>query len=323
MVNGFEPGANTAAMSDVAGPVTSEVVRRRLAELFAQLQEAPSVADAQPLAGRPVETLGSGLAGADAEEDWLAKLRAAPPSVAEPVRAESVAPGAARELVGRVRAFTTEHLATVVVVLLVGIGWTTYSLLQVRATPVADAAPRVESTSAGGGAATPAPTGKQVVVHVIGAVAKPGVVQLPDGSRVADAIAAAGGLARSGAVGELNLAQPLIDGTQLKIGTRKRPGGWIRDGTGSVVSGSNGGGSNGGGSNGAGPNGAGGQSTKISLNTATIQQLDTLPGIGPVTAAKIIDWRKAHGRFTAITELQEVDGIGPKTYADLADRVRL
>lgn len=284
-----------------------------MAELFAQLQEAPSVADAQPLAPPPVETLGSDLAGADAEEDWLLKLRSAPPSVAEPVRAEAVAPGAARELVGRVRAFTTEHLATVVVVLLVGIGWTTYSLLQVRATPVADAAPRVESAPGGGGAVTPAPTGKQVVVHVIGAVAKPGVVQLPDGSRVADAIAAAGGLARSGAVGELNLAQPLIDGTQLKIGTRRRPGGWIRDGTGSVVSGSSGGGSN----------GAGSQSTKISLNTATIQQLDTLPGIGPVTAAKIIDWRKAHGKFTAITELQEVDGIGPKTYADLADRVRL
>lgn len=305
-------------MRDVAGPVTSEVVRRRLAELFAQLQEAPSVADVQPLAGPPVETLGSGLAGADAEEDWLLKLRSAPPSITEPVRAEAVTPGAARELVGRVRAFTTEHLVTVVVVLLVGIGWTTYSLLQVRATPVADAAPRVESTPGGGGAATPAPTSKQVVVHVIGAVAKPGIVQLPDGSRVADAIAAAGGLARSAALGELNLALPLVDGTQLKIGTRKRPGGWIRDGTGSVVSGSSGGGSSGGGSNGAGS-----QSTKISLNTATIQQLDTLPGIGPVTAAKIIDWRKAHGKFTAITELQEVDGIGPKTYADLADRVRL
>ncbi len=300
-------------MRDVSGPVTSEVVRRRLAELFAQLQEAPSVADAQPLAGRPVETLGSGLAGADPEEDWLVKLRSGPPSVTEPVRAETVAPGAARELVGRVRAFTTEHLATVVVVLLVGIGWTTYSLLQVRATPVADAAPRVESTPGGGGVVTPVPTGKQVVVHVIGAVAKPGVVQLPDGSRVADAIAAAGGLARSAAVGELNLALPLVDGTQLKIGTRKRPGGWIRDGTGSLTAGSSG----------SGSSGAGGQSTKISLNTATVQQLDTLPGIGPVTAAKIIDWRKAHGKFTAITELQEVDGIGPKTYADLADRVRL
>lgn len=59
------------------------------------------------------------------------------------------------------------------------------------------------------------------------------------------------------------------------------------------------------------------------MNTATLEQLDTLPGIGPVTAQKILDWRKEHGTFTSVSELQEVDGIGPKTYADLEDRVRL
>jgi competence protein ComEA len=214
----------------------------------------------------------------------------------------------------RVMEFTREHLVTVIVVLLVGVVWTAYSLLQVRTTP-ADAAPRVEAGSPAS-AAPPVPSATSVAapstqlrVHVIGAVVHPGVVVLPDGARIADAITAAGGLKPTAAIGELNLAQKVVDGTQVKIGTRAHPGGWIRDGTASSSEGSGGGG--------------GGDAAKVSLNRATLQQLDSLPGIGPVTAQKILDWRTAHGRFTAVTELQEVDGIGPKTYADLADLVRL
>ena len=67
--------------------------------------------------------------------------------------------------------------------------------------------------------------------------------------------------------------------------------------------------------------GSPGQTATVSLNTATLEQLDTLPGVGPVTAQKILDWRKLHGRFSAVTELQEVDGIGPKTYTALAPKV--
>jgi competence protein ComEA len=204
--------------------------------------------------------------------------------------------------------FGREHLAAVVVVLLVGVAWSAYSLLQARSSPVAAAAPVIQSSAPATVAATPAAA--QVVVHVIGAVRRPGIVKLPDGSRVADAITAAGGLSDSAAPGELNLAQVLADGVQLKIGSKQHPGGWIRGAADASGTSSSGG-------------AAGGDSAKVALNSATLEQLDTLPGIGPVTAQKILDWRKAHGKFTAITELEEVDGIGPKTYADLADHVRL
>ncbi len=301
-------------MRDLDSPVASEVVRRRLEELFTQLQAAPTPEGPQQPAPRPTSSRESSGDAEDAEE-WLGRLRA-PQDAAAPVAEAAPQPDRAQDLrllAGRAATFTKEHLATVVVVLLVGVGWSAYSLLQVRATPVADAAPQVvtppSSTSAGPSSGATTGSGKQVVVHVIGAVKTPGVVRLADGSRIADAITAAGGLSPTAAMGELNLAQVLVDGTQLKIGTRKHPGGWIRDGS----SGGAGGGGSGGGSS----------SSKVSLNAATLQQLDTLPGIGPVTAQKIIDWRKAHGKFTAITELQEVDGIGPKTYADLADAVRL
>jgi competence protein ComEA len=311
-------------MRDVDAPVASEVVRRRLEELFTQLQAAPTPEVPQEPPARSM-SVRAPSAGAEAEEEWLDRLRV-PQEAAAPVAAGPPQPDRAQDLrllAGRAATFTKEHLATVVVVLLVGVGWTAYSLLQVRATPVADAAPQVvtpqSSTSAGPSPGATAGTGKQVVVHVIGAVNTPGVVRLADGSRVADAITAAGGLSAKAAVGELNLAQVLVDGTQLKIGTGKHPGGWIRDGS----SGGEGGGGGSGGGGGGGGGGGSGSSAKVSLNTATLQQLDTLPGIGPVTAQKILDWRKAHGKFTAITELQEVDGIGPKTYADLAGAVRL
>ncbi|MCB0910832.1 MAG: helix-hairpin-helix domain-containing protein [Propionibacteriaceae bacterium] len=195
-------------------------------------------------------------------------------------------------------------MAAVVVVLLVGCGWTAYSLLQARSTQVAVAAPpSVVASPTPTATPTPAPT---LLVHVLGAVRHPGVVELADGSRVADAIAAAGGLAKSADPAELNLAAVVADGSQIVIGTRSNPQGEVR-GTG--ASGASGGGSAAGGT--------------ISLNTATLDQLDTLPGVGPVTAQKILDWRAEHGRFTAVSELQEVDGIGPKTYADIAPNVRV
>lgn len=288
-------------MGEGNGPVASEVVQRRLGELFAQLQAAPAtqvVPRVEP----------------DGEEEWLERLR---PAVAEePAPVADPRTSALAGLPMRVVEFTREHLVTVVVVLLVGVAWTAYSLLQTRTTP-ADAAPRVEAGSSAPAAPTApsaSPVGapnNQLRVHVIGAVVHPGVVVLPDGARVADAITAAGGLRPTAAIGELNLAQKVVDGTQLKIGSKAHPGGWIRDGATASSDGAGGGG------------GSGGGAAKVSLNRATLQQLDALPGIGPVTAQKILDWRKAHGRFTAVTELQEVDGIGPKTYADLADLVQL
>ena len=197
--------------------------------------------------------------------------------------------------------FGREHLAAVVVILLVGCAWTAYTMLQARSTPVAVAA--VPSVLA---SPTPTPTPvPMLLVHVLGAVRKPGLVELPPGSRVADAIEAAGGLAAAADPGELNLAALVADGDQLLIGTDADPGGEVRGASGS-----------------SGAIGSSGSAT-ISLNTATLGQLDTLPGVGPVTAQKILDWREAHGKFASVAELQEVDGIGPKTYAEIEPHVRV
>ena len=145
----------------------------------------------------------------------------------------------------------------------------------------------------------------RLVVHVLGAVSDPGLVRLPENSRVQDAIDAAGGLTGRADPGELNLAQPLADGQQLVIGTKGDPAGEVRDG----------------GESGAG-SGASATAT-LDLNRANQVQLEELPGVGPVTAQAILTWREQHGRFSRIEELQEVDGIGPKTYAQIAPHVRV
>jgi len=132
---------------------------------------------------------------------------------------------------------------------------------------------------------------------------------LPDSSRVQDAIDAAGGLTHQADPDELNLAQRLSDGQQVLIGTARHPAGEVREQPGST----------------SGAGGATGPAAKgaLDLNRASQSQLEELPEIGPVTAQAILAWRQEHGRFTRIEELQEVDGIGPKTYAQLAPHVRV
>jgi competence protein ComEA len=267
-------------------PVMSEVVRQRLEALLAEVRPRHALpAAAEPDAPKPpVDLAASG---------------ATSPAGAPPGRAITAVGGQAGR---RLLEFTREHLAAVVVVLLVGCGWTAYSLLQARSTPVAVAAPSVLASPAPTPTPTPVPT---LLVHVLGAVHRPGVVELPQGSRVADAIALAGGLTAAADPGELNLAAVVADGSQVVIGTRGKPRGEVRGDGGDAGTGSP------------------GPSASVSLNAATLEQLDTLPGVGPVTALKILEWRKQHGRFNAVTELQEVDGIGPKTYADIAPNVRI
>ena len=209
------------------------------------------------------------------------------------------------------RVFRRTHLAVICGVLLVGLLWAGWSVL--RARPVAVAEPG-GSLSISSPVPTPATRATAVpvrlVVHVLGAVRRPGLVTLPDGSRVQDAIKAAGGLTRTADPGELNLAQPLTDGEQIVIGTRRDPAGEVRDG-GGTGSGSQTGG------------GGGGARATLDLNRATQAQLEELPGVGPVTAGKILAWRQEHRRFSRVEELQEVDGIGPKTYAQIAPHVRV
>ena len=146
---------------------------------------------------------------------------------------------------------------------------------------------------------TPKTSSGVVVVDVAGKVRRPGVATLRAGSRVIDAVRRAGGARRGVDLSSLNLARTLVDGEQILVGVAPVPG--IAAGT--------------------APGGAGG--SLLQLNAASLEQLDGLPGVGPVTAQKILDWRTEHGAFTSIDELLEVDGIGAKTLADIAPHVTL
>lgn len=138
-----------------------------------------------------------------------------------------------------------------------------------------------------------------VVIHVAGAVAVPGVVQLPAGSRVHQAIAEAGGATPSADLNRLNLAAVLADGQKLYVPV---PG----ESTPVELPGSPAAGQASGAA--AGSAGAG----KVNLNTASVEELDALPKVGPVLAQRIVDWRKEHGPFKSVEELDAVDGVGPK-----------
>jgi len=224
------------------------------------------------------------------------------------------------------RRFHRVHLGVVAAVLLLGVLVAGWSLLRARPVALAAAEPTaavvteaagspVATTSPPVGPATAAPSpgpSAGLVVHVLGAVRRPGLVQLPSPARVQDAVDAAGGFTRAADPGELNLAQLLTDGQQVVIGTEDEPDGEVR-GSGSGGSGS--------GQSASGGSGSGG--TVLDLNSADPAQLEELPGVGPVTAAKIVAWRDEHGRFSRVEELQEVDGIGPKTYAEIAPHVRV
>ena len=156
--------------------------------------------------------------------------------------------------------------------------------------------------------------GKEVTVDVAGKVRRPGITTLPAGSRVADALKKAGGPRGRVDLSALNLARVLVDGEQILVGRAVAAGG---------VAGGAAGGTTGGmaaGASTAAPDPAG---ALVNINTATSEQLDTLPGVGPVTAQKILDWRGAHGAFSSVDELLEIDGIGDKTLAELAPHVTL
>ncbi len=157
------------------------------------------------------------------------------------------------------------------------------------------------------GAATSSGSGPLVVVHVVGQVRRPGLARLPAGSRVADAVGAAGGARPKADLAALNLARVLVDGEQIHVPKH-----------GEVVSAA---------PPAAGPSGGGvggeGSGALVNLNTADLAALDTLPGVGPVLASRILDWRTEHGRFASIDELAEVSGIGPKMLAQLTPKVTL
>jgi competence protein ComEA len=140
----------------------------------------------------------------------------------------------------------------------------------------------------------------RVVVDVVGAVRRPGLYRLAQGSRIADAVARAGGATGKADLAQVNLAAPLADGEQVVVPRR-----------GGVASATSTGGA-------ASP---GAPAAPVQLSTATLEQLDTLPGVGPVTAQKILDYREKHGAFSSVDALDAVPGIGPKRLEQLRDLV--
>jgi competence protein ComEA helix-hairpin-helix repeat region len=168
-------------------------------------------------------------------------------------------------------------LAVVAVLVAVGAGVVAW-----RSRPTVDP---VAPPTAGAASATP----EVIVVAVMGRVQRPGLVEIPSGSRVADAIAAAGGPLPDTDLSTLNLARKLADGEMIMVGVPAPSGA-----------------------------AAGG---RVNLNTATAAELETLPGVGPVLAQRIIAYREEHGGFRSVDELREVPGIGDATFAELEPRV--
>jgi competence protein ComEA len=228
---------------------------------------------------------------------WLARMRADP---------------------GRAGAVALAVVAALAVLI------TIFTLIRDQPAPVMSAKlPPVEkaSTVSPRSSASPGPD-RPVVVSVVGLVHKPGLVTLTPGARVADAVQAAGGAVDGADTIGLNMARPLGDGEQIVVGLApvagqptalgssvtagSTPGTKVPAPTGSVK--------------GSGKPKAG---DALDLNNATAEQLDALPGVGPVTAAAIVAWRQANGKFTSVDQLADVDGIGPSRLDKLRALVRV
>jgi competence protein ComEA len=155
---------------------------------------------------------------------------------------------------------------------------------------------------AGGATAEPAPplvpekavAAERLTIHIAGAVRRPGLYRLMEGKRVADAVARAGGATAKADTAAINLAAPLADGMQVLVPSR------IAGAAGSAAAGA------------ATPG-------RVSLSSATVEQLDALPGVGPVTAQKIVDYRAAHGGFRSVDDLDAIPGIGPARLEQLRE----
>ncbi len=136
----------------------------------------------------------------------------------------------------------------------------------------------------------------KLVVHVVGAVRRPGLYRLPDRSRISDAVTRAGGPTRKADLSAVNLAAPVADGVQVVVPARAPPD-----------------------KGGGAPPPTSGPQGPVHLNTATLEELDALPGVGPVTAQKILAYRQQHGAFASIDELDAISGIGPARLEQLKE----
>lgn len=233
-----------------------------------------------------------------AQDNWLAKVRADP---------------------GRAGAIALAAIAAIAVLL------TIFTLMRDAPAPVVSAKlPPVERATSGSRGPSPSPSAgpsQPVVVSVVGLVHTPGLVTLAPGARIADALKAAGGTVDGADTVGLNMARQVDDGEQIVVGiapVKGQPsvlGSSVSSGSAAPTPGK---------TPGKTPGPARpGRAEAINLNTATEQQLDALPGVGPVTAAAIVAWREANGKFTSVDQLGEVDGIGPARLEKLRPLVRV
>lgn len=306
------------------------IARRRLELLSAELADLrDEVPDHRP-AGPDANEAGS--PGQDADLAALETSPAGPPHrpgrharrpVAGPVRLAAWAHDRLPPtLQGRVR-LTSGHLTVVALLVAAGLALTSWWVLRAEGTTTVvpastwtdDAAETDGSAGPEAPAALVTPAAETsepapadpavVVVDVAGRVRRPGIATLPVGSRVVDALEAAGGVRRGVDLTTLNLARVLADGEQIVVGVP--PPGGVAAPAASVP----------------GASSAGGEGLLVDINAAGQTELEQLPGVGPVTAQAILQWRADHGAFTAVDELLEVSGIGDATLAKIAPHVTL
>jgi competence protein ComEA len=249
----------------------SEAVSARLAAVIEELGPAADVPWADSKAGRLVER-------------WV--------------------PGGTRGVSG-VRGLVERHRFGAVVLLIVLVAAVGTAIALSSRQPVAEAAPPLPaaiSAAPSFAAATTSATPTTLVVSVVGRVAHPGLVTLPDGSRVADALRAVGGVIPGTNDMALNLARRLADGEQIYVGIPVPVAAQPADPD-------------------VPDDASGVPAAKVDLNTATEEALETLPGVGPAMAQHILTWRNQHGHFDSISQLREVEGIGDGRYAKISGLV--
>lgn len=234
---------------------------------------------------------------ADIARRRLAQLAASFDAELPPPEVEPARPMRARVEVPHLRALAAVAVAASVLL----VWW----LLSGRPESSGPVAPLAFSSSQSPGSPAPgAATAEaaELVVDVVGKVRRPGIVTVPRGSRVYEAIEAAGGLRGRVDTTSVNLAREVADGEQILVGLDPV------DASGAPAAPPT-------------PGGPAAAGAKVNLNTATAEQLDTLPGVGPVTAQAILSWREENGRFSSVDDLLDVNGIGEATLAELRDLV--
>jgi competence protein ComEA len=246
----------------------------------------------------PIVRRGRAETAALASERLRSLISASAPATApDEMTDQSEQPTASARALDGVRIAPTA-LAGLVVLLVVAVVAAAFFAWRGRARDVGGTLAPLQAPQSAATTSSSTAANGSVVVDVAGKVRRPGLVTVPAGARVADALRAAGGVVPGTDLASLNLARKVVDGEQIVVGEAAP----------AAV---------------GGASGSPGPTNPINLNTASASDLDQLPGVGPVLAQRIVDWRTSHGAFTSVSQLRQVTGIGDSKYADLQPLVRV